>query len=73
MTGNSISYPHIYPFIRFAEMCLIYAEALYLATGDASFKGSLGQVNYTMSPLEALNAVRARAGVGQVGATTDFL
>lgn len=73
VTGNSISYPHIYPIIRFSEMYLIYAEALYLATGDASFKGSLGQVNYTMSPLEALNAVRARAGVGQVGATTDFL
>ena len=73
VTGNAISYPHIYPIIRYAEMYLIYAEALYLATGDASFKGSLGGVNYTLSPLEALNAVRERAGVGALQSSPDFL
>ena len=29
VTGNAISYPHIYPIIRYAEMYLDYAEALF--------------------------------------------
>lgn len=72
VTGNAISYPHIYPIIRYAEMYLIYAEALFEATENSSFKGSLGGVDYTMSPLEALNAVRARAGVGTLSSVSDF-
>ncbi|MGN0189843.1 MAG: RagB/SusD family nutrient uptake outer membrane protein, partial [Candidatus Cryptobacteroides sp.] len=72
VTGNAISYPHIYPIIRYAEMYLIYAEALYEASGSHSFKGSLSGVDYTMSPLEALNAVRKRAGVGTLASVTDF-
>lgn len=72
VTGNPISYPHVYPIIRYAEMYLIYAEALFEATENSSFKGSLGGVDYTMSPLEALNAVRTRAGVGTLSSVSDF-
>lgn len=72
VTGNSISYPHIYPIIRYSEMYLDYAEALYEATGDPDFKGTIASVNYTMSPREAVNKVRARAGVGLLKNGNDF-
>ena len=72
VTGNAISYPHIYPIIRYAEMYLDYAEALFEATGNPDFKGTLSGTNFTMSPLEAVNAVRTRAGVGILKDGKDF-
>ncbi len=72
VTGNAISYPHIYPIIRYAEMYLDYAEALFEATGNPDFKGTLSGTDFTMSPLEAVNAVRTRAGVGILKDGKDF-
>lgn len=72
VTGNAISYPHIYPIIRYAEMYLDYAEALFEATGNPDFKGTLSGTDFTMSPLEAVNAVRTRAGVGMLKDGKDF-
>lgn len=64
--SNGSPYPHCWPLFRYAEIYLNYAEALYNATGNRDFKGSLAGKSFTMSPLEAVNAVRARAGVGLV-------
>lgn len=72
VTGNAISYPHIYPIIRYAEMYLDYAEALFEATGNPDFKGTLSGTDFTMSPREAVNAVRTRAGVGILKDGKDF-
>lgn len=66
--SNGSAYPHCWPLFRYAEVMLNYAEALYNATGNRDFKGALGGVSYTLSPLEALNEVRRNAGVGLVGA-----
>lgn len=67
--SNGSVFPHCWPLFRYAEVYLNYAEALYNATGNRDFKGSLGGENFTMSPLEAVNAVRQRAGVGEIPAT----
>ena len=72
VTGNAISYPHIYPIIRYAEMYLDYAEALFEATGNPDFKGTLSGTDFTMSPREAVNAVRTRSGVGILKDGKDF-
>lgn len=72
VTGNSTSYQHIYPIFRYAEAYLNYAEALFELTSNFDFKGSLDGYNFTISPREAINAVRSRAGVGQVKEYTDF-
>ena len=69
--GNTTSYQHVVPLFRYAEVYLNYAEALFEASGSKDFTGSLGGVNYTMSPLQAVNAVRARAGVAPLPATLD--
>ncbi len=58
-TGNLISYQHIYPIFRYAEVWLNYAEALFEATKDPDFTGSLEGVSYTLSPRAALNTLRA--------------
>ena len=55
-----MSYQHIFPFFRYAEVLLNYAEALAAATQNPDFTGMKGEVEYTLSPREALNAVRAR-------------
>ncbi len=67
--SNGSTFPHCWPLFRYAELYLNYAEALYNATGNRDFKGGLAGKNFTMSPLEAINAVRLRAGVGLVQAS----
>jgi len=64
--GNTTSYQHVVPLYRYAEVLLNYAEALFEASGRANFTGSISNVNYTLSPAEALNMVRARAGLEPV-------
>ena len=74
--SNGSAFPHCWPLFRYSEIYLNYAEALYNATGNRDFKGALGESDFTMSPLEAINMVRARAGVGLVSAaesSADFL
>ena len=61
--GNTTSYQHVVPLFRYAEVYLNYAEALFEASGDALFRGTLGGSTFSLSPLEAVNAVRDRAGV----------
>lgn len=56
--GNLTSYQHIYPLFRYSEVYLNYAEALFEATDNPDFTGSLEGVSYTMSPRAAVNAVR---------------
>ena len=58
-TGKLISYQHIYPLFRYAEVWLNYAEALFEATKNPDFTGSLEGVSYTLSPRAALNTLRA--------------
>lgn len=58
-SGNLISYPHIWPVFRYAEVYLNYAEALFEATGDPDFTGTLGTSVYSLSPRAALNALRS--------------
>ena len=60
VTGSEMSYQHIFPFFRYAEVLLNYAEALAAATQNPDFTGMKGEVEYTLSPREALNAARAR-------------
>ena len=60
VTGSEMSYQHIFPFFRYAEVLLNYAEALAAATQNPDFTGMKGEGEYTLSPREALNAVRAR-------------
>jgi hypothetical protein len=67
--SNGSAFPHCWPLFRYSEIFLNYAEALYNATGNRDFKGALGETDFTMSPLEAINMVRARAGVGPVSAS----
>ncbi|MCF0175558.1 MAG: RagB/SusD family nutrient uptake outer membrane protein [Bacteroidales bacterium] len=64
--SNSISCTHLWPVFRYAEVMLIYAEALFMATGDKSFKGTLDGTNFMYSPLEAVNLVRNRSDVGKL-------
>lgn len=54
-------------YIRFTEMYLDYAEALFEATGSATTAPS----GFTMTPAEAINIVRARVGVTPV--VDDYL
>lgn len=71
VVGNSNSYQHIIPLYRYAEVLLNYAEALFEASGDKDFKGSLEGVNFTLSAFEAVNMVRERAGVGLLPSSLD--
>ena len=64
--SNGSVFPHCWPLFRYAEVYLNYAEALYNATGNREFTGTLADKDFTLSPLEAINMVRARAGVGPV-------
>ena len=70
--GNTTSYQHVIPLFRYAEVYLNYAEALFEATGNPLFSGSLEGTAFSLTPLEAVNAVRQRAGVvplpGSIGA-----
>ncbi len=75
VTGNNISYQHIYPLFRYAEVYLNYAEALFEATKTPDFTGSLEGVNYTLSPRAALNTLRAVYSLPEIPSglsETDF-
>ena len=61
--GNSTSYPHNFPLYRLSEVYLNYAEALFEATSDPTFKGTLDGHVYELSALEALNKVRTICGM----------
>ncbi len=69
--GNTTSYQHVVPLFRYAEVYLNYAEALFEATGNKDFTGSLEGNTFTLSPLAAVNAVRARAGVAPLPSSLD--
>lgn len=71
ITGNVTSYQHIWPVLRLSEVYLNYAEALFEATGDPDFKGGLSGVNYTLSPVEAVNLVRAAVAMPGLPAGLD--
>lgn len=75
LVGDETSYSHLYPLFRLTEMYLDYAEALFCATGNPDFTGTLDGVLYTMSPSDALDAVRARVGMPPVetGSPEEFL
>ena len=59
-TGSATSYQHIWPLFRYAEVLLNYAEALLEATKEPDFKGTLDNVQYTVSPREAVNMIRTK-------------
>lgn len=65
-TGNVQIFPHNWPVFRYSEVFLNYAEALFEATGNPSFKGSLSGVKYKLSPLEAVNKVRTIYGMPEL-------
>lgn len=67
-TGRETSSTHVYPIIRIQEVYLNYAEALFEATGQPTFKGSLSGTNFAMSPVEAVNAVRKVYGMPELPA-----
>ena len=69
--GKTTSYQHMWPVIRLAEVYLNYAEALFEATGNPSFKGTLDGTSYTLSPLEAVNTVRNVYSLGGLPAGID--
>ncbi|WP_164975188.1 RagB/SusD family nutrient uptake outer membrane protein [Lutibacter sp. HS1-25] len=56
------NFRYVTPHLRLAEIYLIYAEAAYQATKNATGTSS----NYSMTALAAVNKVRARAGQAQV-------
>lgn len=60
-TGNERSYEHAWPVFRIHEIYLNYAEALFEATGNPSFTGTLEGVSYTMTPKSAVDQVRNAA------------
>ena len=53
------------PHLRLAEIYLIYAEGVFEATGNANATAT----NYTMTAVQAVNAVRNRAGMPNTTAT----
>lgn len=60
-TGTITSFGHIFPMFRYAEVYLNYAEALFEATGNPNFTGDWDGKRYDMSPVAAVNAIRARS------------
>lgn len=65
--GNTTTAIHVWVFFRYAEVLLNYAEALYEAYENADYTDS----EFTLSPRQALNEVRKRAGMPAVE-TGDF-
>ena len=68
-TGSATSYQHIWPLFRYAEVLLNYAEALLEATKEPDFKGTSDNVQYTVSPREAVNMIRTRVDMNAVETT----
>lgn len=64
--GNVKSYAHFYPIFRMAEVYLNYSEALFEATGNPAFTGELEGIQYTLSPIEAMNKVRTLSGMPEL-------
>ena len=54
----------VMPMMRLADVYLMYAEAAAQGYGSPSSSSS----NYSLSALQAVNKIRARAGVGEVAA-----
>lgn len=69
--GRETSSTHVYPIIRIQEVYLNYAEALFEATGQPGFKGTLSGTSFTMSPVEAVNAVRKVYGMPELPSGID--
>lgn len=69
--GAVTSFGHVFPLFRYAEVYLNYAEALFEATGDPNFKGAVDGINYTMTPLMAVNAVRSRSSMPELPSSLD--
>lgn len=67
--GSTTSYQHLWPLFRYAEVLLNYAEALLEATKDPDFKGTQDKVQYTLSPREAVNLIRARVDMNPIETT----
>lgn len=70
-TGTVSSFPHIWPVLRLSEVYLNYAEALFEATGDPAFTGGLSGTTFDLSPVAAVNLVRAAYGMPGLDATLD--
>lgn len=57
--GSATTARHVWVVFRYADVLLSYAEALYEATNNADFTSG----EFPLSPREAVNRVRTRAGV----------
>ncbi|MDD3039214.1 RagB/SusD family nutrient uptake outer membrane protein [Bacteroides sp.] len=71
--GSTTSYQHIVPLFRYEEVLLNYAEALLEAEKNPTYKGKQGEVDYQLSPLEAVNQVRKRVGMPRLPDNLDYL
>lgn len=63
VAGSETSFAHVFPLFRYTEIWLNYAEALAEAMQDGDYKGSEQGIDYTISPAEAVNVIRARSGM----------
>ena len=72
ITGNETSYQHIVPLFRIEEVLLNYAEALVEAKKDPNFTGIVDDINYILSPLDAVNLVRGRVGMPDISVGIDY-
>lgn len=72
VAGSETSYQHIVPLFRYEEVLLNYAEALVEAEKSPTFTGTLDGVNYTLSPLDAVNLVRGRIGMPGIPVGTAY-
>lgn len=69
ITGAGVSYMHYWPVFRIQEMYLNYAEALFEASGDPNFTGTIGEYEFKMSPKAAVDAVRAGSNMPAIPAS----
>lgn len=76
VVGSETYFQHVYPIFRYAEVLLNYAEALGAATGDARFTGEMTvdgqQIDFTLSPLDAMNRVRTRYGMPELTSVINY-
>ena len=70
--GSTTSYQHIVPLFRYEEVLLNYAEALLEAEKNPTYKGMEGEINYDLSPLEAVNQVRNRVRMPALSSDLDY-
>lgn len=62
-------YPHVITMFRFAEIWLNYAEALFEYSGNPTAKGKVNGILVSVSPLDAVNKVRARSNLSALPKT----